>query len=180
MKKQAHEWWKQGTLLAREAADEEDGFEKFVAQIMIRDPHVSVPAMWALQQGGPSAIPALLAGLQHWHPRVRRGCIDIIDHGGYGADTRCIEALVAMLLDPVPHVRRAVWHTLFCERCPDPTRCTVTTPVDLDKVALLIDIGLHDPNPKLPRELEGELRQHATDPRAKLALDQLAQPSAGA
>ena len=31
-----------------------------------------------------------MTGLTHTHPRVRRGCVDIIDHGGYGADGRYV------------------------------------------------------------------------------------------
>lgn len=40
------------------------------------------------------AIPALIAGWRNPHTRVRRGCVDTIDHGGYGGDARCIEALL--------------------------------------------------------------------------------------
>ena len=137
----------------------------------MRDPHILVPATWALQQAGPAAIPALLVGLTHAHPRVRRGCVDIIDHGGYGADARCIDALLPLLHDPVPHIRKAVWHTLFCERCQDTTKCAVMPTERLDQVALLIEIGLHDPNPKLRGQLIEDLWQHQADERARIALE---------
>ncbi len=173
MKQQAQTWWKQATQMANAAMQQEHGFIGFVEQLAVRDPHIAVPALWALQQAGPAAIPALLAGLRHHHPRIRRNCVDIIDHGGYGADERCIAALLPLLHDPVPHIRRAVWHTLFCERCQDETKCGVVATTRLDQVALLIKIGLNDPNPKLRGQLIDELRQHADDQRAERALANL-------
>ncbi|MCL4860760.1 MAG: hypothetical protein KJZ93_15195 [Caldilineaceae bacterium] len=174
MKQQAQAWWKQAGQMARTAAEQTDGFSALVRQLPVRDPHISVPAIWALQRAGPGAIPALLAGLTAAHPRVRRNCVDIIDHGGYGGDARCVEALLPLLHDPVPHIRRAVWHTLFCERCVDASKCEVPMHTELDQVALLIEIGLNDPNPKLRGQLIDELRQQAADPRARLALEKLA------
>jgi HEAT repeat protein len=173
MKQQAQAWWKQATQLASTARNQADGFALFVEQLADRDPHISVPAIWALQQAGPSAIPTLLAGLHHPHTRIRRTCVDIIDHGGYGGDARCMAALLSLLHDPVPHIRRAVWHTLFCERCRDAANCAVVPAAPLDQVALLIEIGIHDPNPKLRGQLIDELRQHTADQRARLALAKL-------
>jgi HEAT repeat protein len=181
MKQQAQAWWQQATQLAEMARSQAGGFTAFVEQLAVRDPHVSVPALWALQQAGPLAIPALVAGLNHLHPRIRRNCVDIIDHGGYGGDARCIEALLTLLHDPVPHIRRAVWHTLFCERCVDGANCEVKPAVELDRVGLLIAVGLNDPNPKLRGQLIDELRHHRADHRAVQALARLDQenPSAG-
>src|SRR5262245_1178552 len=99
MKQQAQAWWRSAGQIERDAASQPGRYEELVQQIAMRDPHLSVPAIWALQQAGPAAIPALLAGLQHRHPRVRRGCVDIIDHGGYGGDARCVEALLLLLHD---------------------------------------------------------------------------------
>jgi hypothetical protein len=178
MKQQAQAWWRQATQIAQAAVEQEGKFDELVQQLSVRDPSVFVPATWALQQAGPRAIPALLAGLHDPHTRVRRGCVDIIDHGGYGADARCIDALLPLLRDPVPHIRKAVWHTLFCERCQDATKCAVMATAKLDQVALLIEIGLHDPNPKLRQQRIDDLRQHQSDIRAQLALSQLAQASA--
>jgi hypothetical protein len=77
------------------------------------------------------------------------------------------------LYDPVPHIRRAVWHTLFCERCQDTTKCEMTTPVQLDRVALLIEIGANDPNAKLRHQLVSDLGSHMSDPRARQALEKI-------
>jgi hypothetical protein len=173
MKKQAHAWWRQAASMVQAAANNTGQFERWVEQLASRDAQVAIPALWALQQAGPAVIPTLLAGLQHPHTRVRRGCVDIIDHGGYGADARCITALLPLLYDPVPHIRRAVWHTLFCERCQDTTKCEELTPVTLDRVALLIEVGLNDPNPKLQRQLAAELGAHVSDQRARQALEKI-------
>lgn len=173
MKEQARRWWRQATQMAEEAKNQQGRFDELVRRLSNHDPHIAVTAIWALQQAGPSAIPALLIGLTDPHTKVRRNCVDIIDHGGYGADARCIDTLLPLLRDPVPHIRRAVWHTLFCERCQDVTKCEVMPTAKLDQVALLIAIGLNDPNPKLRGQLIEDLRQHQADERARLALQQL-------
>ena len=175
MKQQAQAWWKQGTQLAQQGQEQVELFDQLVEQLSERDSHRMLPALMALQQAGPLAIPALLAGLTHAHTKVRRNCVDIIDHGGYGADGRCIDALLPLLHDHVPHIRRAVWHTLFCERCQDASKCEVQPREKLDQVALLIEIGLNDPNPKLRGQLIDDLRQHQSDVRAQLALEGMTQ-----
>ena len=173
MKQGARQWWQQAAHMVQAAANQPSSFEQWIEQLAIRDPHIAVPAMWALQQAGSAVIPSLLAGLNHAHTRVRRGCVDSIDHGGYGGDARCVEALLPLLHDPVPHIRRAVWHTLFCERCQDTAKCEITTPVHLDRVALLIEIGVNDPNPRLRQQLVGDLGDHMSDPRARHALEKI-------
>lgn len=170
MQAQARQWWQEGTHLAQEGQQQVEKFDELVEQLCQRDPQVLIPAIWALQQAGPLAIPALLAGLTHAHTKVRRNCVDIIDHGGYGADGRCIAALLPLQHDRVPHIRRAVWHTLFCKRCQDESKCEVMPSERLDQVALLIEIGLHDPNPKLRGQLIEDLHKHQADERAKVAL----------
>jgi hypothetical protein len=173
VKQHARQLWKQATQMAHDAEQQPQLYAQWVADLVSRDVAVAVPAMWALQQAGVAVIPTLLIGLQHPHARVRRGCVDVIDHGGYGGDARCIHALLPLLHDPVPHIRRAVWHTLFCEQCPDLSKCAVTTPVPLDPVALLLEIGVHDPNPRLRQQLVGSLGDHLADPRAQQALQQI-------
>jgi hypothetical protein len=173
MQKQIQAWRQQGTHMVKEANGQMDRFAAIVEQLMVRDPNVSIPAICALQQAGPIVIPVLLAGLQHPHTTVRRNCVDIIDHGGYGGDARCSEALLPLLHDRIPHIRRAVWHTLFCERCRDESKCEIGLSVELDQVALLIAIGVNDPNLKLRRQLVADLCQHMADPRVRPALEQI-------
>lgn len=43
----------------------------------------------------------------------------------------------------------------------------------LDQVALLIEIGVHDPNSKLRRQLVADLGEHVADSRARRALEAL-------
>jgi HEAT repeat protein len=178
MKREAQRWWNQATEMVHGAANDPHVFAQWVEQLASRDPHTAVPTMWALQQAGAPVIPTLLRGLGHHHPRVRRACVDIIDHGGYGGDARCVRALLPLLHDPVPHIRRAVWHTLFCERCQDASKCELPSTGTLDRVALLIRVGIHDPNPKLQRQLIGALGAHIADPRARDALVQLVSTTA--
>ncbi len=173
MKPEAQRWFKQATHMVQEAQNQPHVFVQWVEQLASRDPKIAVPAIWALQQADAAVIPTLLNGLQHAHTRVRRGCVDCIDHGGYGADARCAEALLPLLSDPVPHIRRATWHTLFCERCQDSTKCEIPMPVELDRVALLIQVGIHDPNPKLRQQLMSDLGSYRSDPRAQQALEQI-------
>ncbi len=173
MEKQARAWWNQATQMVKDANGQMDRFATMVEQLCVRDPTISIPAICALQQAGPIVIPALLAGLQHPHTKVRRNCVDVIDHGGYGGDARCSEALLPLLSDRIPHIRRAVWHTLFCERCRDESKCEVSPAVELDQVALLIAIGVHDPNLKLRRQLVDDLRRNMSDPRVRQALEKI-------
>ena len=174
MKEQAQRWWKQGSEMVRQAEGRPEVFVEWVERLASHQAAESVPALWAFQQVGPQVIPTLVVGLQHPNARVRRNCVDIIDHGGYAADARCVAALLKALHDSVPRVRRQVWHTLFCERCPDPRQCEVPLEGALDRVGLLVQIGIHDPNPKLRRQLVAELVDHRADERAHLALEQLA------
>ena len=89
MKKQAYEWRRQAQAMALAAAEQPDDYTQLVEQMASGD---FMPG-WALEQAGPRAIPALIEGLRHPHTRVRRGCVDTIDHGGYGGDAHCIAAL---------------------------------------------------------------------------------------
>jgi hypothetical protein len=54
-----------------------------VEQLAIRDPHIAVPAIMALQQAGSAVIPSLLKGLKHAQTRVRRNCVDILIGKGF-------------------------------------------------------------------------------------------------
>ena len=169
MEKHVKEWWQRAGEMARVAAEEPDGYTKLVDKMASGD---FMPG-WALIAAGKPAIPALVEGLKHSHTRVRRACVDTIDHGGYGGDAQCIAALLPLLHDPAPRIRRVVWHTLFCDRCPDEERCEVRPTEELDRVAYLIDIGLNDPNPKLRRQLVAELGNFVADSRARTALEKL-------
>jgi HEAT repeat protein len=69
---------------------------------------------YMLASRGSHMLDAALRGLNHPHPQVRRSCADLMDHYG---DDHCIEPLVALMDDPVAHVRWQAVHSLSCQRC---------------------------------------------------------------
>jgi hypothetical protein len=83
MKQEALQWWRQAAQMVRGAANQPDVFEQWVEQLAIRDPHIAVPAIMALQQAGSAVIPSLLKGLKHAQTRVRRNCVDILIGKGF-------------------------------------------------------------------------------------------------
>lgn len=171
MKAAARAMWQQATRMVIDAAGDERIYAEWVQDLASHDVRVQVPAIWALQQAGPAVIPVIVVGLQNPQTRIRRNCVDVIDHGGYGADARCVAGLLPLLHDPVAHIRKAVWHTLFCERCLQLGVIEETQAIPLDRVALLIDIGIHDPNPKLRQRCIDDLTQcGGDDQRAQAAL----------
>ena len=60
------------------------------------------------------AFAALVGGLSHDHPQVRWWCIQMLDHC---PDPRAVHAVVPLLDDPVPRVRRNAAHALGCLAC---------------------------------------------------------------
>jgi HEAT repeats len=60
------------------------------------------------------ALQALIHGLRHQNSQVRWWCVQLLDHC---SDSRAIDAVVAMLDDPVPRVRRNAAHALACTTC---------------------------------------------------------------
>jgi hypothetical protein len=173
MKAAARAMWQQATQMVRDAAGNQQMYAEWVGHLASHDVQIQVPAIWALQQAGPAVIPSLIAGLRNAHVRIRRNCVDVIDHGGYGADARCVTGLLPLLHDPVAHIRKAVWHTLFCERCHDARHCAVPLVIPLDRVQLLIEVGIHDPNPKLRQQCIDDLARCRDDMRAQQTLRQL-------
>jgi HEAT repeat protein len=62
----------------------------------------------------PPALDALIYGLEHYNPKVRWWCLQLMDHVG---DEQCIEPIIRALDDPVPRVRKMAKHALECEKC---------------------------------------------------------------
>ena len=61
-----------------------------------------------------ASLHALIDGLSHQNPQVRWWCVQLLDHC---SDSRAIDAVVPMLDDPVPRVRRNAAHALSCTTC---------------------------------------------------------------
>ncbi|MBV7334129.1 HEAT repeat domain-containing protein [Chloroflexi bacterium TSY] len=175
MNRKSRAWWKKAEQLVQDASDQEEKLTKLVEQTLAPDLAVSEPARRALQIAGPVAIPILLKGLTDTNARVRRNCVDMIDHGGYSHDTRCVEALLPMIHDPVARVRRSVWHTLFCEDCPDSSQCEIPWSDDLDLITLAREVGLNDPNLKVRQLIVKELAKQMPDPRVDPLLEKVMQ-----
>jgi len=110
-------------------------------------------------------VDALLANVDHPHPRVRFGVAQAMDHF---ADARCAAPLRAMLSDAVPRVRWAALHSLSCEACK-------LAPIarNDDLVELVIALALHDPSIRVRRVATYNLGGDCYDLRAVAALEQL-------
>lgn len=89
-----------------------------------------------LNARGSAMLDAVLRGLQHSHPQVRRWCAELLDHN---ADDRCIEPLLTLMDDPVDHVRWQAVHSLSCQRCK-------VMPLDVQAhvTQRMIDLALND------------------------------------
>ena len=105
---------------------------------------------------------AVVAGLQHPDPPVRRGCLDFLDHH---ADNDCAEDLRRVALhDPIPHIRRFAVHALGCVRCK-------TSPLEMDLIEFLTTVaGRGDESAKVRREAIYALSHQPQDSRATAAL----------
>ena len=136
---------------------------RVIEQLASPDRHVQYQAELALRQIGASAMDAVIRGLQHPHPQVRRYCADFMDHLG---DDRCIEPLITLTRDAVPHVRRQAIHSLSCQRCK-------SLPLSVDLTDLLIDHALHDPSAKVRGEAVFGLSMQAPSERAMQMLEAL-------
>ncbi len=94
----------------------------------------------ALLQAGEDGLLAVLEGLSHPEPRVRRGCADFMDHH---ADDRCVPNLAELVLhDPVPYVRWSALHALKCQRCKP-------SPLTIDLTSVLVRAAQDDPSPNV-------------------------------
>src|SRR5580692_13219905 len=86
-------------------------------------------------------VDALVWGLSHASPVVRRCCLELLD---LHPDTRAVDAITKCLEDPVPRVRWHAVHTLSCDACKAGGSY-------LDRVITerLKDVALRDPSPKV-------------------------------
>jgi len=110
-------------------------------------------------------VDALLANVDHPHPRTRFLVAQAMDHF---ADERCAAPLRAMLSDAVPRVRWAALHSLSCEAC----KLAPIAQND-DLVELVIALALHDPSIRVRCVATYTLGGDCHDPRAVAALEQL-------
>lgn len=142
----------------------------------------------ALQALGPSALPAVYAGLQHedWH--VRHWCAIYLDRNGEAAS---LSHLLPLLHDPVAKVRLWAVHGLACQHCHGYAEQIDFVPLLIERiendenrqvrkmaVAMLAD---SPPDARVPpvfeavlaRETDARIRLHATRGLEKYRADGL-------
>ena len=136
----------------------QEDLEQHVLLLASRDRSVSVPARDALIEAGSPGLAAVLRGLDHPQARVRRRCLDFLDHH---ADDVCMEDLQRLALhDPVPQIRRFAVHAFGCVRCK-------TKPLGADAVEFLALVaGRVGEHVMVRREAIYALSLQAPSPRA--------------
>ena len=141
-----------------------DELRQHVERLGSHDYRVIGAATQALLQAGSSGFDAILQGMSHSHPRVRRGCTDFMDHYG---DDRCIAALIDTARhDPVPQVRRSAVHSLGCQRCK-------ACPLNADLVGFMVERALRDENVYVRCEAIWALRWQPQEDRVASALHRI-------
>ena len=107
---------------------------------------------------------AVIGGMEHPDPRVRRACAGFMDHHG---SEICVAPLIARLLtDPVPKVRREAVHSLSCQRCKE-------SPLEADVTPLLLETFRSESSVKVRRETLYGLCQRMPDARIFPLLHQI-------
>ncbi len=86
-------------------------------------------------------VEALIWGLSHDNPVVRRCCLELLDQH---PDPRTVPSILSALEDPVPRVRWHAVHALLCDACKAGE--SFLTP---DVAARLRRVAEHDPSPKV-------------------------------
>ena len=86
-------------------------------------------------------VDALLWGLSHESPVVRRCCLELLDQH---PDPRAIPHILEALEDPVPRVRWHAVHALLCDACK-----AGESFLTLDTTARLRQVAERDPNARV-------------------------------
>ncbi len=86
-------------------------------------------------------VEALIWGLSHDNPVVRRCCLELLDQHPH---PRAVPSILSALEDPVPRVRWHAVHALLCDACKAGE--SFLTP---DVAALLRRVAEHDTSPKV-------------------------------
>lgn len=118
-------------------------------------------------------VDMLLAGVRHHNPKVRFECAHAMD---MYSDERCAGALLELLDDPVPRVRRIAVHSIACDDCKiTPLQAMVTSrsgrPVDL--VERVVALAMDDPSIQVRRHATVALAMF-TDVRSTAAAERIA------
>lgn len=98
----------------------------------------------------PHTMQALIHGLRDPNPQVRWWCVQLIDHL---PDDQALDALVPVLDDPVPRVRRNAAHALGCVACKPAWDGQLAAPV----IKKLAEMSVGDANAKVREEARRSL-----------------------
>jgi len=122
-------------------------FENLVATLF--EPGARRQVADELRRALPDSCDALLDGLRHGPPSVRRWCAVVLDHAPH--DERIEQALVEAASHRNKKVRKAALHALSCARC-KPDGCLTT-----DGVGTLLEAMLQDRSYGVRRSSAGAL-----------------------
>ena len=105
-----------------------------------------------LRQARPSrrAMQAIIDGLRDPDPQVRWWCVQLIDHL---PDEQALDALVPLLDDQVPRVRRNAAHALGCGAC----KPTWSGQLAASVIEKLVEMSANDANPTVRQEARRSL-----------------------
>ena len=134
-----------------------DKYDRFVLDIADETANYR-EARDALWGEGPKAVDALLRGLKHRRAKVRQTSVAVMDHLGENFESRCYPAILPLLKDDVPKVRKTAVHAIACQRCHLP-------PADIDVPALLIDMLNTDDSIAVRRGAIQALAEYYADTR---------------
>lgn len=101
----------------------------------------------------PEQVDALIWGLSHPSPVVRRCCLELLDQH---PDDRAIPHIVKCLDDVVPRVRWHAVHALICDAC-KPGSSYLTT----DVINHVRELAQSDPSPKVRAQAQWGLQEVA-------------------
>ena len=87
--------------------------ERFQASIRFTDGRIGARANRG-RHLSPEKLDALIRGLGHKNPVVRRCCLEFLDQH---PDKKALPSILRCLEDPVPRVRWHAVHTLICDQC---------------------------------------------------------------
>ncbi|HEX7038246.1 MAG TPA: HEAT repeat domain-containing protein [Pseudomonadales bacterium] len=99
----------------------------------------------------PDRVDALIWGLSHASPVVRRCCLELLDQH---PDDRARPHIVRCLSDPVPRVRWHAVHALICDACK-----AGTSYLAADVVSRLRELAQSDPSRKVRAQAQWGLQQ---------------------
>jgi HEAT repeats len=168
-----HQAWWNGTLqiaLGRSQSSKlhgyglvvDDGLRQRIERHVLQ--FVATPSRQfpALRGSGLVDLSLLRLGARcHPNPRIRWQCLTLLDH--LDGDDSIPVFVGALLLDPVPRVRRHALHALSCDRCK-------TAPLCVDVVSVVGECLRNDDNAKVRRQARAILARYLPDERAARAL----------